>query len=136
MKYILALVLCFPIACAPLAAIENADDAQFSTIQRRARALTDYTSARLVREGRLTCEQANKIADRIEQIAAQLGDVSQPQGITAEFLESLGLLPEDVELVAFVVGEIKAELGLDRVELVGPRVRALLVTIAEAARCN
>jgi hypothetical protein len=39
-------------------------------------------------------------------------------------------------LVAFVVGEIKAELGLDRVELVGPRVRALLVTIAEAARCN
>jgi hypothetical protein len=41
-----------------------------------------------------------------------------------------------VELVAFVVGEIKAELGLDRVELVGPRVRALLVTIAEAARCN
>lgn len=136
MKYILALVLCFPIACAPLAAIESADDAQFATIQRRARALTDYTSARLVREGRLTCEQANKIADRIEQIAAQLGDVSQPQGITAEFLESLGLLPEDVELVAFVVNEIKAELGLDRVELVGPRVRALLVTIAEAARCN
>ena len=131
----IALALVFLIACAPLVAIEDSSDAEFDRIVRRAEFVTNYTARRLVSEGKLTCEQAEKIANRIDDAADEFADVGSGV-LTREFLESLGLLPEDVELVAFVVAEIKTELGIENVEAAGPRMRALLGRIAWAIRCE
>lgn len=123
-------------ACPSLGSIESADDVQFERIRARAVFLSDYAGAKLVREEVATCAQVDAIADRIASIASEAGDVGAPGGITAEFLESLGLQPEDVSLVLYVVGEIKAELGIGKLELAGPRLRSLLVSMSDAARCG